>query len=273
LQRSLLLKERIQGLRKDRGLTLADVEKGTGIPKSTLQRLEVDSPDMNAQETRVGYQDIVASAKFYDVSADYLCGLTENLRFSNTAVDKLHLSDEAVAVLMNGKLNTRLLSDLITHPEFVGLLAALEVYIDDLVAPKIAMTNKVMDMVVGRVTKRAKTTEPDEIMAALLEANTDPDDYVRYRLTRRFDKIAQALYEAAHKPQEETESVIVKMFGDQLDKYEDTLEKTGSAEEAKLAVLADQMGVDYKKTPDTEKQSLLSMFGRSKFARFFKKRK
>jgi transcriptional regulator with XRE-family HTH domain len=98
LQRNLLLKERLNGLRKDRGLTLADVENGTGIPKSTLQRLEVDSPDMNAHQTRVGYQDIVALAKFYDVSADYLCGLTENLRYSNEALDRLHLSDDAVAV-------------------------------------------------------------------------------------------------------------------------------------------------------------------------------
>ena len=41
MKRNLLLKERLQGLRKNRGLTLADVEKGTGIPKSSLQRLEV----------------------------------------------------------------------------------------------------------------------------------------------------------------------------------------------------------------------------------------
>lgn len=59
-----MLKERLQGLRKDRELTLIDVEKGTGIPKSTLQRLEYDSPDLNERETRVGYQDIVALAKF-----------------------------------------------------------------------------------------------------------------------------------------------------------------------------------------------------------------
>ena len=166
-----------------------------------------------------------------------------------------------------------MLSDLITYPDFAGLLAALEVYIDGTVAPKIEITNKVLDMVINRAKKKSKTTEPDEIMAALTEGRVDPDDYIRYRLTRRFDKIAQALYEAVHKPQEETESPIEKIFNDQLDKYEDTLEKTGSAEEAKLAVLADQMGVDYKKMPDTEKQSLLSMFGRSKFARFFKKRK
>jgi len=69
LKRNLLLKERIQGLRKEQGLTLVDVEKGTGIPKSSLQRLEYDSPDLNAQNIRVGYQDIIALAKFYDVSA------------------------------------------------------------------------------------------------------------------------------------------------------------------------------------------------------------
>jgi len=82
------------------------------------------------------------------------------------------------------------------------------------------------------------------------------------------------------------------MFGDQIDTYEKTKEKTGSsdrkiparrsrvfaqrkswAEEAKLAVLADQIGVDMKKAPEEEKRSLLNFFKRSKFAQFIKKRK
>ena len=41
----------------------------------------------------------------------------------------------------------------------LGLFAALEVYVDDLVAPRMAITNRVMGMVIGRVTKRAKTTD------------------------------------------------------------------------------------------------------------------
>ena len=274
MKRNLLLKERLNNLRKERGLSYIDVEKGTGIPKSTMQRLEADSPDLNAQETRVGYQDIVALAKFYDVSADYLCGLTENLRYSNTAIDKLHLSDEAVAELMSGKLNTRLLSDLITHPEFAGLLAALEVYLNGTVSSKMELTNKVLDIAVNRIAKKSKTVEPDEIMAALTEASIDPDDYIRFKLTRRFDKIAQGLHEAnAKETQDETGGVLLKMFGDQLDTYEKTKEKTGSTEEAKLAVLADQMGVDLKKAPEEEKRSLLNFFKRSKFFSFIKKRK
>ena len=174
---------------------------------------------------------------------------------------------------MSGKLNTRLLSDLITHPDFAGLLAALEVYIDDMVAPKMKMTDKVLDIVIGRIKKKTKNADPDIYMTALTEGQIDPDDYMRFKLTRRFDNLARSLYEVNHKPQEETDGSIVETFKEQLDTYEETLEKTGSAEEAKLAVLADQLGVDYKKMPDGEKQSLLSMFGRSKFARFFKKRK
>jgi len=149
----------------------------------------------------------------------------------------------------------------------------LEVYIDDKIAPKMKAVDKILDMVLNMVKKKSKSIEPDIYMTALTEGYIDPDDYLRFRLTRRFDNIARTLYEAHHKPQEETDGVIVEILKEQLDKYEDTLEKTGSEEEAKLAVLADQIGVDYKKIPDGEKQSLLSMFGRSKFARFFKKRK
>jgi len=64
-----------------------------------------------------------------------------------------------------------------------------------------------------------------------------------------------------------------KTFTTKLDRYEETKEKTGSAEEAKLELLADESGVDLKKVPEEEKRSLLSFFSRSKFGQFFRKRK
>jgi len=274
MKRNLLLKERLNGLRKDHNLTLLDVENGTGIPKATLHRLEYDSPDLNEHETRVGYQDIVALAKFYDVSADYLVGLTENIKYRNDAIDKLHLSDEAVAELMSGKLNTRLLSELIIHPDFADLLAALEVFIDRTVSEKIDITNKITKIAIDRINKKSKPAGCDEILTTLKESIIDGDDYIRYRLTRRFDGLAQSLYEAHGKEAvAETGGGFLKMFNKQLSKYEDTKEETGSSEEAKLAVFADQMGVDLKKAPEDEKQTLLNIFKRSKFAQFFKKRK
>lgn len=275
MQRNLLLKERLSNLRKGRGLTLLDVEKGTGIPKSSMQRLEVDSPDLNAHETRVGYQDIIALAKFYDVSADYICGLTENVTHRNVEIDKLHLSDEAIAELISGNLNTRLLSEIITHPDFADLLAALEVYIDRSVSEKMDITNKVVKIAIDKINKKSAPTGRDEILTTLNESIIDGDDYIRFRVTRRFDGLAQSLYETHTKEtQADANGMgLLKMFSKQLTKYEDTKEETGSTEEAKVAVLADQMGVDMKKATAEEKQSLLNLFKRSKFWQFFKKRK
>ena len=275
MQRNLLLKERLNGLRKDRKLTLKDVEDGTGIPSQTLHRLEYDSPDLNARETRVGYQDIVALAKFYDVSTDYLCGLTENLTHRTVAIDKLRLSDEAIAELMSGKLNTRLLSEIIVHPDFAELLAALEVYIDRTVSEKMDITNKVVKIAIDRIKKKNAPAAKDEILATLNESIIDGDDYIRYRITRRFDGLAQSLYEA-HRKETQADADgygILKTFTERLDRYEDTKEKTGSVEEAKFELLADTSGVDEKKVPEEEKRSLLSFFSRSKFGQLFRERK
>jgi len=129
-------------------------------------------------------------------------------------------------------------------------------------------------MAIKRVEKKSKKVGHDDIMAALTEGRVDPDDYIRYRLTRRFDRLAHSLYIAQTQPQQdESGDLLVKMLDSQLDKYEKTKEKTGSDAEAKLAVLADNIGVDLEKAPAEEKQSLLNLLGRSKFAQFFKKRK
>lgn len=48
----LTLQEKLNDLRVERRLTLVDLEKQTGIPKSTLQRFEGDD------DIHVGYQDV-----------------------------------------------------------------------------------------------------------------------------------------------------------------------------------------------------------------------
>ena len=148
-------------------------------------------------------------------------------------------------------------------------------YIDRTVSEKMDITNKVTKIAIDRINKKSKPAGRDEILTTLSESIIDGDDYIRYRLTRRFDGLAQSLYEA-HKKETQAEAVgsgFLKMFNKQLSKYEDTKAETGSTEEAKLAVFADQMGVDLKKAPEDEKQTLLNIFKRSKFAQFFKKRK
>ena len=55
----LTLQEKLRDLRDEHKLKLSELSEATGIPVSTLQRIESD------KDIRVGYQDVKTLAKFY----------------------------------------------------------------------------------------------------------------------------------------------------------------------------------------------------------------
>lgn len=68
---ALTIQERLKDLRVQNGLTLEQLEQRTSISKSALGNYE------NEDYKDISHASIVALAKFYGVSADYLLGLTE----------------------------------------------------------------------------------------------------------------------------------------------------------------------------------------------------
>ena len=62
--------ERLKELRKDKKMTLIVLMQATGIDKTSLSRCERGERLPNLDE-------IVILAKFFKVSADYLCGLED----------------------------------------------------------------------------------------------------------------------------------------------------------------------------------------------------
>ena len=124
MQPKLTIQERLKDLRVERGLTLEQLSAETGISKSALGKYEADD-----------FKDIspfsmVALAKFYGVSTDYLLGLTERKNHPSTELDALHLGDDAIEVLRTGKFNHRLLSELICHKDFQRFMLDAEIYVD-----------------------------------------------------------------------------------------------------------------------------------------------
>ena len=62
--------KRLKELRKEKDLTLVKLEEATGVSKSTLNDLENGKRMPNAQ--------VVATlAKFFEVTTDYILGLTD----------------------------------------------------------------------------------------------------------------------------------------------------------------------------------------------------
>ena len=62
--------ERLKDLRKEQNLTLQNVAQGIDVSINTVSRWE-------REERLPNIENVVALAKFFKVSADYLCGLED----------------------------------------------------------------------------------------------------------------------------------------------------------------------------------------------------
>ena len=173
----LTLQEKLRDLRDEKKMTLPDLAGATGIPLSTLQRAE------GQDDVRVGYQDIAALAKFYGVSANYLFGITGNRQHRHTGVDSLKLSDAAIGMLKGGDINNRLLSELISHPDFPKLMSAMEIYIDRKVLPQMSTMNAMYKIAENAIKEKFEVADNDEMIALLQESIVNEDGYLRYRIS------------------------------------------------------------------------------------------
>ena len=112
----------------ERKLTLEQLAEQTKLSRSALGNYESD------EERDISPFALKTLAKFYDVSTDYLLGLTENRKHPDADIASLHLSDEMIELLRSGKINNRLLCEIATHEGFEMLMADMEVYVDGLAA-------------------------------------------------------------------------------------------------------------------------------------------
>jgi len=122
--------DQLKGLRKGSGLTLEDLSKLTGISKTTLGDCE-KKPDKD-----ISHRHLLMLAKFSGVSMDYLFGLTENRKHPNAELSELHLSDEVIELLKPGTINNRLLCEIVTHKDFIELMADAEVSNEEHTSPR-----------------------------------------------------------------------------------------------------------------------------------------
>ncbi len=239
----LTLQEKLRDLRDERKMTLSDLAGATGIPLSTLQRME------GKEDIRVGYQDVAALAVFYGVSTDYLFGLTDNRQHRHIEIDAIRLSDPAIETLKDGKLNNRLVSELLAHPDFARLMQSVEIYIDRKLISQIGQVNALYQLAEGALKENFAIQGEDENISLLQDAVVDEDGYLRFQISERFNALLKSLF-AAHKkdalPDEQTG--ILREIMDTLSLYLQEPDK----ERGKLMVLAKQMGLDISELTDEE---------------------
>ena len=184
--------EKLKDLRVERGLTTKQLCKMTQISEAVYNGLENDSP----RDT--GYSRIVTLAKFFDVPTDYLLGFTESRITKNIELKELGLSDNAVEVLMRHKQDNLLLSELIEHGEFTDMINAIDIYVRRVAAPNLAMMNDMIGVTQsGFETMFEGEEKPegyDNAMRYLSETPVNEDEFLRFRISERFNMILRDVY-------------------------------------------------------------------------------
>ena len=186
--------EKIKDLRVERRMTTKQLAQKTGISESVLNGLENDSG------RDVGYSRIIDLAKFCDVPTDFLLGFTESRITKNIELKELGLSDKAIAVLLAKRQDNALVSQLIEHGEFVNLINAINIYVKQLAAKSINTINNLTAVVQRGVENYAAGAGmPEgygEAMSYINETKVNEDEFLRYRITERFNQILRDVYAA-----------------------------------------------------------------------------
>jgi hypothetical protein len=218
-----------------------------------VQRIESD------EDIRGGYQNVARLAEFYNVSTDYLFGVTDNRQHRNVEIDALSLSDNAIETLKNKKLNNRLVSELLSLDDFQQLLSAVEVYVDKTLLPQMNTMNAVYKLAETSIRENYTVEDNDEVMAFLQNSVIDEDEFLRFRISERFNGIMKSLFDAHRKdklPPEQAE--VINNMRDMVQIYLDK-RQTESANNAKSILLCKQLGLNASKLSDEEWRVLMKV--------------
>ena len=245
---ALTIQERLKDLRVERGLTLEQLAEQTHLSKSALGSYEAeDFKD-------ISHYALIKLAKFYGVTADYLLGLSETKNHPNADLADLRLSDGMIELLKSGRVDNSLLCELAAHPDFVKLMADLEIYVNGTAVTQVQNANAIVDTMSATIMKQRNPGLTDPQLRQLITAHLDEDDFCRYVIQRDINGIALDLREA-HKDDffSVPEDNPLKGF---LEAATEITDPDSDPEQASLAFICKRLRLNFKKLSGEEKKWL-----------------
>ena len=185
----LTIQERLKDLRLEKGWTLEQLEQETGISRSALGSYEKN------EYKDISHSAIIKLAETYDVSADYLLGLTENRKMINTPLSELHLNDEMIALLKEKKINARLLCEIAAHEGFQKFMDDIEIYVDRHASVAINFLNVYYENQRQKLLHNARTTNDGFMKAITAASNIDESRYFKVMIHDDIDAIINDIRE------------------------------------------------------------------------------
>lgn len=155
------LRNRIVDLMKYHKISQADLAVKIGVTESTLNRF------LTGKVEKLGHEQVLRLARTFQVSTDFLLGLTEIPDRKNYEISELGLSVEAAKNLYLGKVQPDVVNRLLESPRFAEVTYLIGQYLDDTLAEGYALQNQMMttlrSMLMGAVRTDAAVQAAREV--------------------------------------------------------------------------------------------------------------
>ncbi len=198
---------------------------------------------------------ILKLADKYEVTTDHLLGASDNKKHSNTELTALHLSDDALTVLKDGKFNHRLLSELICHEQFRRLMVDAEIYVDRIADSRINDLNAMLEITRKQVQEQY-AADDDLYMRTLELAQVQTDDYFKAVVAEDLAVILRDIRDAPIKDETTAdETAIAAQVGKGL---KDAMSYEGSPQEKQIRAHLATLGISYD---DLTKEEFVTLIG------------
>ena len=210
------IKERFQELCTRRKVTAREVAEETGIDASTLSRLG------KGKIQKVSDDVLLRLAKYFDVSTDFLLGLTDLPDKMYYTVEELGLSPLAAKNLYTGAVNAEVVSSLLEETHFHQIINMIDNYLSGRYEAERAVVRETFAGA-GRLGRQIAQDQPAWRSAAnglpgligSMELELVPDDvdrilkHIRFLLSRMHQKREQM-------PAKEARTMTRKVYDDMV---------------------------------------------------------
>lgn len=255
MKKGLSIQEKLKDLRVEKRLNLEELSAATGISKSALGSYE------NDDYKEISHGSIVTLAKFYGVSSDYLLGLSENRNHPNAELSQLHLSDDMVEMLKDGRINNRLLCEICTHPVFMKLLTNAEIYVDGIATMRLHDLNATLETIRLEIIRKYQPEKSDLTLNTLEASQIDEEDYFCHVTHKTWDTILHDLRKAHTGDTESAPNSSPAI--DMLKQAEQALRTPGNYLDIFCRIVCESLGIKYDRLSEKERGNLKSIMNKS----------
>ena len=116
---------------------------------------------MTEKTNKLSSEYVIAIANYFEVSTDFLLGLTHSASRKNYDVEKLGLTVKAAANLYQGKLNRSVVCQLLENPKFAELTRQIALYQEGVLASGVAAQNQMYNSMSSLMLEHGQANPED----------------------------------------------------------------------------------------------------------------